>query len=659
VTEYVLPLLIYVLVIAVAVIMPFWSHAPTRSVQTDPPWVAILLLGGAAVMTVLRGGLLLEGAVLLIISSLGFGLRSLAGAVAATLLIAMTSWWLSIVNISPIQHVIAAVVCLALALLARKCRFETSLAAKPGSSRNGDLILVATLLVLGLAAGLFTGAVNSSGSAYMAWHHWGAYLSPVQPLLAGAVPFRDFPVQYGIGPTLLIAATCGLESCWNGLYLDTLVANAVNLAVCGWSVLLLTRNMDRPSRLLALAALVCAALLWSGLPLDWGSPLMTPSVAGLRFLPLTMLLALVLTAETRLQVEDGVTPRLPRALALTGHALWLLGLAWSPEAAFFVTLLWWPWLALRRADASASLNEKLLALARGGMTGLAAVLAGYAALALLFRAQFGDWVRLDNFLFYLSYPPGRLPVFPLGAVWLASAILLLALVALICTGDRGSKRRSLQAVLLTALAAGSYYLSRSHDNNILNLLPFLILLLLAVQMARPSLFNAGFIRATLAGIIALTASINFHAWTVAPGAPSIAGLQIGPSALITRFSAMSGPLPLLVPADAANALSALRRDSRETALLLDAQMVMPTADPAATWTGVNNAANFLPLPPELIRHYVRQGAKQFGRSGWIVVANDKATFWSGLFGTAYEMVEQRGYGTYTAYHLVPRRKPLD
>jgi hypothetical protein len=659
VVESALPLVAYALMLAVTVILPFWSYAPKPLVQNDPRWVMILLVGGAAVLTVLRGGLVIEGAVLLGISALGFGLRSMAGSVAAALLIAMTTWWLSIIRILPIQHVLAAAACLALALLARKCRFETSVAAKPAPSRHGDLIIVATLLVLGIVAGLVTGAINSPGSAYMAWHHWGAYLSPVQPLLAGAVPFRDFPVQYGMGPTLLIAATCELGNCWNGLYIDTLVANAVNLAVCGWSVLLLTRNMNGPSRLLALVALVCAALLWNGLPLDWGSPLMTPSVAGLRFLPLTMLLALVLTAETRLQAEDEAAPRLPLAIALPGHALWLLGLAWSPESAFFVTLLWWPWLALRRADAFACRKDKLLALGLGGMIGLGLVIVGYAALALLFRWIFGDWVSLGDFLLYLRYPPGRLPVFALGAVWLAMAILLLALVALAYMGDQPSKRRSLQASLLTALAAGSYYLSRSHDNNILNLLPFLILLLLAVQSARPTSFNGGFTRATLAGIIALTASIHFHDWTVAPGATSIAGLQLGPSALVSRFSAMSGPLPLLVPTDAATALSALRRDSRETALLFDVRMVMPSADPATTWTGVNNAANFLPLPPEFIRHYVRQGAKQFRRSGWIVVANSNATFWTGLFGAAYDKVEQRSYGSYTAYHLVPRQTPLD
>lgn len=49
------------------------------------------------------------------------------------------------------------------------------------------------------------------------WHHWGAYISPAELLLSGAIIFHDFPVQYGLGPTLLIASSCG-HDCWQGMY---------------------------------------------------------------------------------------------------------------------------------------------------------------------------------------------------------------------------------------------------------------------------------------------------------------------------------------------------------------------------------------------------------------------------------------------------------
>jgi hypothetical protein len=314
--------------------------------------------------------------------------------------------------------------------------------------------------------------------------------------------------------------------------------------------------------------------------------------------------------------------------------------------------VWWPWLALRQADAAPGSDKKLLALVRGGLIGLVAVLAGYAALALLFRAVFGDWVALDNFLLYLRHPPGPTPIYPLGTIWFALFVLLLAFVALVRT-NAGSSRRSLYACLLAALAVASYFLSRSHDNNLINLLPFLIVLMVASYNALPGRFSGGFVRAALAGIVAITTAFVFHAWGVLPGAPSLFGLQLGPSALTTRFAPSPGQRQQLVANDVARALAELRQHTSEAVLLFDGQYVMPTADPAQTWTGVNNGANFEPLPDDVRRYFIRRGALVFDRSGWIVTENARAAHLLGLFGAAYDVTEQRRYGSYTAWHLVP------
>ncbi len=645
-----LPMLVYTLVLAAILLLPFVVRRKAQLAPEGDGWLTVVLAGGAVLLTGVRGGLLVDGAALLILASLGYGLRALAGTLAAALLLAASTWWLVRIDIPSSQLILAALACLTMAILARQCRFMP-LGHAPSSSISGsERAAVAALLVLGLAAGLMTGALNVPVSAKAAWHHWGAYLSPVHPLLAGGVPFRDFPVQYGMGPTLLLASACGSD-CWSGLYAVTVVANALYLATLGWIALLLMRGMDKASRLLALAALLCAVFVWTGYPLDWAHPVMTPSVGGLRFLPLAALVALIVTAESLAAAE--LPPSLPRPAVWAGHGLWLLGLAWSPETAFFTTLVWWPWLALRRADGETSQAAKAKALLRGGATGLVAVIAGYAVLALVFRLVFGSGIALGDFLLYLRFPPGPVPITPFGAIWLVAAVLLLAGVALM-RSDKPVARRSLYACLLAALAAFSYFLSRSHDNNVLNLLPFLILVMLAAQAAWPTALGSGFMRAGLAGIIALTTAIHYPAWPVAKSATRIAGVQIGPSALIRHFAPEpQDPAPIL-PADAAALYSALARESGEAVLLFDDTKIMPSADPAKAWTGVNNLANCLPLPREVIRHYVRQGAKVFRRPGWLIVANGDAPFALDLFDAAYDVAASRAGGTYTAYRLVPR-----
>ncbi|MEO6718158.1 MAG: DUF2933 domain-containing protein, partial [Novosphingobium sp.] len=215
-------------------------------------------------------------------------------------------------------------------------------------------------------------------------------------------------------------------------------------------------------------------------------------------------------------------------------------------------------------------------------------------------------------------------------------------------------RRSLYACLLAALAVATYYLSRSHDNNVLNLLPFLILLMLASHSAQPGRFSAGYVRAGLVGIVALTSAIAFHPWGVLPGSPSLFGLQLGPGALTTRFAPFPGQKVQLVTDDTATALADLRQHTSEAAVLFDEQMVMATTDPAHTWTVVNNAPNFVLLPDEVVRRYIRRGAMIYNRPGWIVATDSVAAHWLGLFGAAYDVTEQKRYGTTIAYHLVPR-----
>ena len=105
------------------------------------------------------------------------------------------------------------------------------------------------------------------------------------------------------------------------------------------SVVLLTRRLPMGLALVPLAAMACAILMWTGYPPDFKGPIATPSVDGLRFFPLATLLCFIIAADERGFRSDAA-----------GHALWLLGIVWSPEAAFYATIVWWPYLALRRAQ---------------------------------------------------------------------------------------------------------------------------------------------------------------------------------------------------------------------------------------------------------------------------------------------------------------------
>ena len=195
-------------------------------------------------------------------------------------------------------------------------------------------------------------------------------------------------------------------------------------------VVLLTRRLPRGLALAALAAMGCAILMWTGYPPNYMGPIATPSVDGMRFFPLAALLFFIVAAE-----EGGFR------LDVAGHALWFLGLVWSPEAAFYATIVWWPYLALRRAQyiGATSVTGVAVEVLRGAVLALAATAAAFAALATLFWTFYHQWPSIEGFTTYVRNPPGILPANPTGPIWLGVAAAAVVVVAQLRADARGNR----------------------------------------------------------------------------------------------------------------------------------------------------------------------------------------------------------------------------
>lgn len=639
-TAQLLLTLVYAAIVLVALLIPFatWKRAGSASDR----WVMGSLVACALLLTAARHGAFTILGLVLLLPLLNLGLRALLGGIAALFLFAPVTWWTPNPQLGPAATVLFV-------LLGAGAGYLPRLGAAATTNKKPPSILptMVLALIIGLAVGLFTAPFGSREPIYFAWHHWGAYLAPVEAWLAGGVPYRDFPIQYGIGPTALLAAVCG-SNCWRGIYGTTIVANALYFSVLAGCVAILTAGRSRGFRWLALGALWCASFVWTAFPADLGSTAMTPSVAGLRFLPIALLLLYILSAERSGTRRDWI-----------GHAVWLCDLFWSPEGAFFGTLIWWPYLAIRDAAGASTSHERWMALLRGALRGLIASTAGLVLLSLALWLLSEGAARPTDFLAYILYPPGPLPVDPVGTVWLSLAAILLALNALI--GGGGSmESRSLYACLLGFLAAGTYYLSRSHDNNILNLFPLLVILLIAgLKRDQPidaSAFGEAFAQTILGAMVAFIAAAGWTSWV--EGAKTEGLLNIGPSRLLAHFTAQPGTQPRMLSTDALMGLAYLRSRNAGAVLLLDENRLIPSHPVGDGWTGVNNAANFEPLPRALITRFVCRGAETYRRDGWILVDERRYSAWVPMFEAGYQIREQARFGDYRAYHLSPRSGPL-
>jgi hypothetical protein len=67
-----------------------------------------------------------------------------------------------------------------------------------------------------------------------------------------------------------------------------------------------------------------------------------------------------------------------------------------------------------------------------------------------------------------------------------------------------------------------------------------------------------------------------------------------------------------------------------------------------------NLANFNLLPREVIARFIQNGAASYNRQGWLLVDRGRPGDWLELFGSVYEVAEERDFGGYSAYRLIPK-----
>jgi hypothetical protein len=284
-------------------------------------------------------------------------------------------------------------------------------------------------------------------------HHWGVFTGPAEAVRNGGWLLWDTPATYGFLSTLAMVAT-PTESVWDGFLLLNALACAVSAGILFW----LLRDHFDP--LLALV-LSMAAVLWlpggrSGF--FSGGVLFTPNAGPFRFVWCHALLAVA-----------AFRPQRPLALVL-GTLVWLTGVLWSSESAVYCSVTWLPAYALLtwRQPIRARIRwlgvPPLLALAA------VAMITGYYWLHL---GHGPDWYMFVEASVAVQGGVVALPIGPRGAV--AVLVLVGWLVATAAVGTLRSHNLPEIAPLCAAFgllwATSSYFVGRSHDINVVNLLP--------------------------------------------------------------------------------------------------------------------------------------------------------------------------------------------
>lgn len=302
--------------------------------------------------------------------------------------------------------------------------------------------------------------------------HYNFYLGPVNDLLHGRSMLVDINCQYGVLVIYFLALvfkTGVLPFSYQGL---AALIGILQVAQFSLVYLLLRRLLNTLLFAVLVLGLILLVSFFSQLEMA-----AFPSIGPLRFGLVFLLLCLPVLRSWRPQLEQ------PGRIA--AHAVVGVASAWSVEVFVYVLathlgiLLW-------AGSPDAGVGGLLKGLARELKWTLLAIGAVHLALAIDILSRSGEWPHWDRYLGYLALYSvgefGTLPISPwtpwalIMGVYLASAVLLIYFWFRPSPRPHLPELRVVAGLTVFGLAQFTYYLGRSHPNNLFHIcIPSLVL----------------------------------------------------------------------------------------------------------------------------------------------------------------------------------------
>lgn len=350
------------------------------------------------------------------------------------------------------DRLIAALALVALALLGLRLR-------RPVSKRVGRLLDAGICLVIALVVIQLPNILPEAPNLI---HHHGFFLGPANDVLHGRAIAGDAWSQYGVGVIDFLALIFTVVPIGFGTFALIVVALTVALYLCVYATL----RLAGLGRALAAATIALAALANLFSPINFY--LVYPSASALRFgLPYLIVLLAVVGARY---------PQRARAARVATLAVLGLGAVWSLEAFVYCAATYGVLVLVEAICLGSNVVRNVLRGAAAGLAVSAAALALFSLLTLLFHGSVNWGPYFEYLQLYSTGEVGELPVvvFSAGPI-MAAAIFTSATTVLWLARYRPSELAPATRAALTGftgleIATFTYYIGRSHPNNLLILL---------------------------------------------------------------------------------------------------------------------------------------------------------------------------------------------
>ena len=343
----------------------------------------------------------------------------------------------------------------------------------PTEERRDPLRLISNALAVLLIAMACVRTDHIFGLGEM--FHWMSYVGPAESVRQGGWLLWDVPSHYGF-LSVLTLAWLPTKTAWLSLFL----VNALFNFLVALMIFFLFRAL-RPGFLnlcFALATTLAAVFFRSGLAPYYLGPSHLPNIGGLRFFWCFALCAILFWEYRHAEAAR----QRYRQVFWAGCIVWLIGTLWSVESAVYCSLTWLPAFALlvwRKATAmgagETSFKTRLRASARWLLLPLALLLAAVVLISAFYLLRLGHVPDLYSFVEYARVYSGGFMALPIN-VGGEVGVLIVVFCAFATTAAYFLREGLESAALPLILGAGggfwataSYFVSRSHPNNLHNL----------------------------------------------------------------------------------------------------------------------------------------------------------------------------------------------
>jgi hypothetical protein len=560
---------------------------------------------------------------------------------------------------------IALILIFVMAVLNEWVPFESSATGPSPKQQIGIRTVSVALLLLITALASFSVVLPALPfNAYTGWHHWSVYVAAVELLRAGAVPFKDFPVQYGLGPTLLIDFSSGNDP-WSAMPMLTSLLLVLETALIAGIVCVVVET-KRGISFFAIALLGSAGscLTWIAWPPELGIATLAPSGAGMRYAPFFLQVLFLLWAGKNISRD-----RYRRA----GHFIWALASLWAPETFLYATAVWGPYYLWQRSAAGGVLD---VSRAFSALMTLALVMLGTVIIFLaLFWLQFKTLPSWYGYFAYMVDEPAPMDMAVRGSIWILITIFFLSGITLFEALRHRPKEdttRNFFITLCASLASLLIFTGRSHENNFLIALPMIFVMLLCGAASTQKVWLRRSWYALFACSLAYWPLFNCANWAASVDVARSEGIaSVFDSRRLTDAMSFMTPEGQRVldahrpqsfdtkvnSTDVAVAVAAITAQYHEPITVYDFNYVMLNGDVARGWNAIQDPAAFLPLSSNRRLGFIAATADRLRQPGWFVV--NRMWKWKrpvllDAMDSAYDEDKQLEFGTYYAIRFVPK-----